>query len=279
MSLAGVEPASADGQSALAALVRAGGGTLTLAGAEVPVLAAWAAAARAAGFARVWVAAGPAGLTAEALAGLAGAGLGGLRLRLYAAEAAAHDYHAGHEGSFRATLGTARAARAARLPVTVTTPLTRSNSRVMAALPGLLADIGALGWQVATVAAGGSANHGAVAPRLAVALPYALQAMVAAERVGLLAAIAGAPLCLLGPLRDRSVATPVRAFADACSGCALRPGCPGLDAAYLGRFGAGELVPVTQGGGPVASGARSMKLRDMFSGPWLELSEGPCWPI
>ncbi|MFY0530799.1 hypothetical protein [Nannocystis pusilla] len=161
------------------------------------------------------------------MAALKAAGVDGLRVRLYAAEAAAHDWHAGREGSFRATNGTLRTARTARLPVTVTTPLTRSNTRVLAALPGLAADVGALGWQVSVVAAGRPQGHGALAPRLAVAVPYALQALVAAERAGLLAAIAGAPLCLLGPLRDRAVPSPVQAFAAGCSECGLRASCPG----------------------------------------------------
>ncbi|MCY0986100.1 hypothetical protein OV203_03105 [Nannocystis sp. ILAH1] len=260
-------------------MLRGTGGALTLAGA-CEAIAAWSAAARAAGFARVLAAPGPAGLTAEDVAALKAAGVDGLRVRLYAAEAAAHDWHAGREGSFRAASATLRAARTARLPVTVTTPLTRSNTRVLAAVPGLVADVGALGWQVSVVAAGRPQGHGAVAPRLAVAVPYALQALVAAERAGLLAAIAGAPLCLLGPLRDRAVPSPAQAFAAGCSECGLRASCPGVDAEYLRRFDAGELAPARSGEASAAGGGlRAQRLRDMFSGPWLEVSEAACWPI
>ncbi|PCC66710.1 hypothetical protein SAMN02745121_00560 [Nannocystis exedens] len=275
----GVEPSGPEGQGLLN-MLRGTGATLTLAGAGREAIAAWAAAARAAGFARVLAAPGPGGLTAEELAALQAAGIDGLRVRVYAAEAAAHDYHAGREGSFRATSGTLRAARTARLPVTVTTPLTRSNLRVLAAVPGLLVDAGALGWQVAVVAEVHAPGLGAVAPRLAVALPYALQAIVAAERAGLGAAIAGAPLCLLGPLRDRAVPSPALAFAEGCGDCGLRTRCPGVDGGYLRRFGPGELVPPRPGDARAgAGGPRAKRLQDMFSGPWLEVSEGACWPI
>lgn len=260
------------------ARLRGTGEALTLAG-SFEEMAVWIAAARAAGVARVLAAPGPAGLTGEEVAALKAAGIDGLRVRLYAAEAAAHDWHAGREGSFRAATATLRAARAARLPVTVTTPLTRSNTRVLAAVPGLVADVGALGWQVSVVAESRPQGRGAVAPRLAVAVPYALQALVAAERAGLLAAIAGAPLCLLGPLRDRAVPSPTLAFAASCGECGLRASCPGVDGEYLRRFDAGELTPARSGEASAAGGSRAKRLRDMFSGPWLELSEASCWPI
>lgn len=277
MKAAHVDPTSPEGQGVLARL-RGTGEALTLAGA-FGEMAAWAAAARAAGFARVLAAPGPAGLTGEELAALKAAGLDGLRVRLYAAEAAAHDWHAGREGSFRAATATLRAARTARLPVTVTTPLTRSNTRVLAAVPGMVADVGALGWQVSVVAEARPQGHGAVAPRLAVGVPYALQALVVAERAGLLAAIAGAPLCLLGPLRDRAVPSPTLAFAAGCSECGLRARCPGVDGEYLRRLGAGELMPARPDEASAAGGSRAKRLRDMFSGPWLEVSEAACWPI
>ncbi|WAS98559.1 hypothetical protein [Nannocystis punicea] len=271
----GVDPSGPEGQGVLN-MLRGAGGTLTLAGADGEAIAAWIAAARGAGFARVVAAPGPAGLAAEDLARLKTAGFDGLRVHLYAAESAGHDYHAGSEGSFRATTAMLRAARTVPLPVTVTTPLTRSNTRVLAAMPLLLADVGARAWQIEVVAEGRPDGYGAVAPRLAVAVPYALQAMVAAERAGLMAAIAGAPLCLLGPLRERAVPGPARAFADGCSDCASRANCAGVDPEYLRRFGPGELAPVR--GGEAEVGA-AQRLQDMFSGPCLEVSEGACWPI
>lgn len=277
-------PSSREGQEALA-LLRGAGAALTLAGGDVEAIAAWARAARAAGFSRVAAAPGPRGLPAGALSELMAAGVDGLRARLYAAEAGAHDYHAGVEGSFRATVATLREARVSRLPTTVTTPLTRSNLRVLAALPGLLADVAARGWCVATswsVGGEGAAARpsGALTPRLGVALPYALQAMSAAERAGVVTAIAGAPLCLLGPLRDRSLGGPTRAFAEQCGGCGLRPGCPGVDDGYLRRFGAGELSSVA-GERPSPGGREAQRRRrvDVFSGPWLAVSEGARWPL
>lgn len=293
-------------------MLRGPGATVTLRGAEVRALAEWSLAARAAGFARVTAAPGPAGIEPDALDALMAAGIAGVRARLYAAEAGAHDHHAGSAGSFRATVALLRAARARRLPVVVTTPLTRSNARVLAALPGLLVDVAAIGWCVqvpATEAAAVTRSPGAVMPRLGVALPYALQAMTAAGRAGVVTAIAGAPLCLLGPLRERSVPGPSRAYAACCDGCGLRAQCVGIDAAYLERVGAGELAPQVEGAGARATSTvddgtrssasassstsqrdggseaasftdlRAQRLQDMFSGPCLEVSEGACWPI
>jgi len=259
-------------------MLRGTGATLTLVGGDVDALATWSRAARSAGFARVAVAPGPAALTEETLQLLVAAGIGAIRARLYAADAAAHDWHAGREGSFRATAGLLRAARTMRVATTVSTPLTRSNARVLAALPGLLVDVAASGWcvQVLLETAGEQAHASGVIPRLGVALPYALQAIAAAERAGLGAAMTGAPACLLGPLRERSVPSTARAFAECCGDCELRGGCVGVDAGYLQRFGAGELTPQRRG---AAAGERAKRLRDMFSGPCLEVAEGRCWPI
>ncbi len=236
---------------------------------------AWAAAARGAGVGRVMLAT-DAELDAEALSRARAAGVQGLHATLYAADAAAHDYHAGAEGALRATVATLRAARTSRLPAAVTTPLTRSNARVIMALPGLLADLAVAGWRVAVPAVSGvfAARFDALAPRLAVALPHALQAIVAATRARVPAGIAGAPLCLLGPLRGRALPAAPRAFAPPCDGCPARAGCPGVDAAYLRRFAGDELSPRAlraSDAGPIGQ-----DLAAMFSGTWLEIGEGPC---
>lgn len=242
-------------------------------------LAAWATAARAAGFSRVMLAIGPEGLDAEGIARARAAGVDGLHVTLWAADAAAHDYHAEAQGSLRATVATLRAARASRVAVAVTTVLTRSNARVVPALPGLLADVAVAGWRVVVPAIAGmfAERFDALAPRLALALPFALQAIVAAERAGVPAGIAGAPLCLLGPLRGRSLPAPARAYAGACEGCPGRAACPGVDAAYLRRFAGDELSPRAlraADGSPVGQ-----VLSRMFSGPWIRIAEGPCSPI
>ncbi|MBZ5713143.1 hypothetical protein [Nannocystis pusilla] len=271
-------PSSPEGQDALD-MLRGTGMTLTLVGGDGDALTRWTSAARSAGFTRVVVAPGPAALTGEALAQLVAAGVGAIEARLYAADSAAHDWHARLEGSFRATTTLLRAARALRVAATVRTPLTRSNARVLAALPGLLVDVAAVGWCVEVIAEDGREPAGGLIPRLGAALPYALQAIAAAERAGLAAAVAGAPACLLGPLRDRGVPGPPRAFAGCCDDCELRGGCVGIDARYLQRFGAGELAARRGTAEPAAAGPRAKRLQDMFSGPCLEIAEGACWPI
>lgn len=244
-------------------------------------VAAWIEAGHRSGV-RVMAAPGPKGLEAAALTGLAAAGIDGLQVRLYAADAAAHDYHAGVEGSLRATTAMLRAARAGRVKVWVTTPLTRSNARVLAGLPGLLVDVAVRGWRVVVAARGPEegAGRGAVAPRLATALPHALRAMVAAERAGMHTTIEGAPSCLLGPLRDRGSRWPRQAFAGQCRGCPGRSECPGVEAGYLERFGGDELSPrALQVVDTFKNNNFKNGLWDMFSGVWLELGDAACWPI
>lgn len=270
-----------EGQALLYRL-RETGETLTLGGATIEAIAAWAAALRAGGGGRLAVAPGPAGLDAGAIAALVAAGVAELRARVYAVDAAAHDYHAGVEGSARATIGMLRAARAAGLRVLVTTPVTRANVRTLAGVPGLLADVAVAGWRVLVPGASGGEVAGTrpgvgPPPRLAIVAPYALQAIAAAERAGIVAGIEGVPLCLLGPLRDRSVPLPARAYGAACDVCPGRADCPGVDAAYLERFGAAELSPRALAG--TRGARRGERLRDMFSGPWIEAGEEPCWPI
>lgn len=269
--------AGPEGQ-ALWSRLRGTGERLTLVGAPAAI-GPWVAAARAAGFVRVALAIGPEGLGAEGLAQIRAAGVDELHATLFAADAAAHDYHTGAAGSLRATVTTLRAARAARVPAVVTTPISRSNARVLPALPGLLADAGVGGWRVVVPAIAGAfaARFDALAPRLAVALPSALQAIAAAERAGVPAGIEGAPLCLLGPLRGRSLPARARAYAAGCEGCAGRAACPGVDPAYLRRFAGDELSPRALRAGE--DERKGQVLGRMFSGPWLEVQEGACTPI
>jgi hypothetical protein len=184
---------------------------------------------------------------------------------VFAADAGAHDLHDA-DGGFRRVVARLRAARADRVPAAVTTPISRSNARVLAALPGLLADLGVAGWRIAVPEVGGvwREKFDARVPRLALALPYALQALALAERAGIAAGIAGAPLCLLGPLRGRVLPVRARAFAAGCAGCPARADCPGVDQAYLRRFAGDELWPRAlraAEGRPVGQ-----DLRDLFAG-------------
>lgn len=198
------------------------------------------------------------------IAALRAAGVVVLHAELHAADPAAHDFLAGAPGSLRATLVALRAARAERLPVAITTPLTRSNTRILAAIPGLLADLGAVAWRIA--ATSGAEGQ---SPRLSVALPFALQALVAAERLGIPAVIEGAPHCLLGPLRGRAVG-PARAHPPLCADCPARGACPGVAPEYL-RFADEELSPRRLQ--PAAPG----HARRDFEGPWIAVDEeGAC---
>lgn len=166
-------------------------------------------------------------------------------IELAGASAAAHDHHAGRAGAFADAHAAITAARAAGTTVTVDTPLTRSTYRSLGELPVALVALGVARWRLRVVDAAAIAVDARprTIPRLAMALPHALHAAARARGLGLPTVIVDAPSCLLGPYVAHAEHTAARAFAPACAPCALRPGCPGVDAAYLERFGAGELAP------------------------------------
>lgn len=196
---------------------------------------------------------------------LAAAGLTDVHVSLHGAEAQVHDYHTGIEGSFRESLAGVTAARASGLGVVATTVLTRSNYRVLTGLPQLLVSLGVSAWQVTTVLIAGRAVKAMdpLVPRLALAWPYALHALAAAQKLGLTAVASGAPWCLLGPFVARTVPSPARSYAPPCEGCPARAACPGVDATYLARFGHDELTPL-----PSAPAApRPDALTRLFTGP------------
>ena len=172
------------------------------------------------------------------------AGLTDVHLSLHGGDAAAHDYHTNRPGSFDELLAGIQAARTNALPIVVTTVLTRSNFRVLGDIPPLLAARGVRAWFVSVpVLAGRAATlRDRVAPRLGLALPFALHALAAAHALRLPGFVVGAPLCLLGPVRrarDRwGRLEPTRRCATACP---ARPACPGVDAEYLARFEGDEL--------------------------------------
>ncbi len=152
---------------------------------------------------------------------------------LHGADARVHDFHAGVAGDFAAACDRLRGGARA-----VSTVLTRSNVRGLAGLAGWLGERGVTAWRV--VVARGPVIDG-VTPRLAVALPYALQALALAGRSGVAGWIDGAPHCLLGPFRGSTLSSRARAYAAGCVGCPARASCPGVDAGYLERFGEAEL--------------------------------------
>jgi hypothetical protein len=251
----GLEPAGLDPATALRNLedARASGAEgVTFVGGE-PVLSTeltgWVERARGLGFRRVGVQTnGWALATPERMRALVEAGLTDLHLSLHGAEARVHDWHAGRAGAFDAAMRTLIGARAEGLDVAVTTVLTRSNFRVLAALPALLASRGACAWCIQVVRWRGraAARADGIVPRLALALPFAMHALDAAQVLGLPSFVRGAPLCLLGPFAKRAIEPDhddARAFGEACGACPARTRCSGVDTEYLARFGEGELAP------------------------------------
>lgn len=180
----------------------------------------------------------------EALAAAREAGASELVLPLHGARAEVHDWHA-EPGSFDATLRAIGAARALGFATSVTTTLTRSNARVLTEMPSLLKASGVSLWLVTTARASAPdptrPGFTPIVPRLGLGLPPALAALARARELGLEARIHGAPECALGPLAALALPAESRAYAPVCDGCAARARCPGVDLAYLERFGHGEL--------------------------------------
>ncbi|HEY3498812.1 MAG TPA: radical SAM protein [Polyangiaceae bacterium] len=228
-------------------VLRASASELTLTGGEpllVPELAAIVRAARDAGFEAVGVQTNGARLGEPGVAAaLRDAGLTDVHVSLHGAEASVHEYHTGTPGSFAALLSGIDAAHRVGLTLAATTVITRSSYRTLAALPPLLAARGVRAWLALLARAEGRAAlaFDRVMPRLGLALPFALHALTEARRLGLSAWLQGAPLCLLGPLTDFALPGPERAYAEPCGSCDARPACPGVDPAYLVRFGGDEL--------------------------------------
>lgn len=162
---------------------------------------------------------------------------------VHGADAACHEYHTGVPGSFAELWRVVEAWRRRGEPVLATTLLTRSSFRVLHQLPSLLRSRGVAEWRIEVPRADGALPFERLMPRLALALPFALHAMGRAEQLGLPASIRGAPLCLLGPHAERALPDAPRAFASVCAECPARASCPGVDGAYLSRFGGDELRP------------------------------------
>jgi hypothetical protein len=225
------------------------GNDVTIVGGEPtldPRLAERIAAARRMGFVRVGLQTNGRRLAEPGFAAeLARAGLTDVHLSIHGAESAVHDYHTGIPGSFTEALSGLAAARASGLTVVVVTVLTRSSFRSLAGLPKLLSQRGAAAWLVSIPVSAGrlSAEFDRLMPRLGLAVPFALSALAAGEALGLDVWISGAPRCLLGAYARWALDAPQRAFAEVCAGCPARASCPGLDPAYLERFGGDELGP------------------------------------
>lgn len=219
--------------------------------------------AREIGFSRVGLQTNAHDLKATRLEQLLGAGLTDLHLSIHGATACVHDYHVGVVGAFESIVQTMQAAARMRVPVVVTTVLTRSNARVLSGVPRLLQQQRVMGWmiRIARVAGRAAARFDATVPRLAMAIPSALHAMHLARRLRLPVFLDGAPLCLLGPYATRAITGDgLRAYPNTCSSCQARVQCPGFDPKYLDRFrgdeaavaGAPDLASLAARPGPEA---------------------------
>lgn len=173
-----------------------------------------------------------------------------MSLALHGASAPVHDYHTGRPGSFEETLRRIDSVREVGQPVVVRTVLSRSTFRVLSDMPPLLRSRSVAAWVVVVPRAGDGLGFERLVPRLAMALPFALHALARAERMSLPAWIEGAPLCLLGPYARRALPTEARAYGEPCDRCSVRARCPGVDPAYLSRFGDSELRPLSDAPAP-----------------------------
>lgn len=241
-----------------------------------PALAERIAEARALGFRRVGVQTNGGRMADVAYTtSLTRAGLTDVHLSLHGADSAAHDYHTERAGSFGDLLAAIHAARLNELPVVVTTVLTRSNFRVLGAIPPLLATRGVAAWfvSVPVLAGRAAALRDRVFPRLGLALPFALHAIAGAHTLKLPSFLVGAPLCLVGPFSSHAISDGPRAYASVCADCPARPACPGVDPLYLARFEGDELVArdVAVGAAPWSA------LTAMFTGHG-ELATAPSAP-
>lgn len=235
------------------------------------------AAARARGFTRIGIQSNGRHLRESGYAGtLRDAGLTDVHLSLHGLGPVIHDHHTGVDGSFVESADGLAAARQAGLTTVVTTVLTRSNARSLTALAPWLAAQAVAAWCIAVPRTAGRLHTAfdRVFPRLAMAIPHALQALSVAQTKGVITFLRGAPLCLLGPFAARSLPDPANAFDPTlCDGCPARARCPGVDARYLQRFGGDELSPSRAPTAPAKSfTAREEALAAMFVG------EGPDGP-
>ncbi len=194
---------------------------------------------------------------------LSEAGLDAVALALHGTTAAVHDWHTATPGSFRRVVAAAKQAIAAGLAVRVGVVVTRANSAQLAGMVDLAHAVGAGSMRMVLCREEGAALTEArmLAPRWSAAAEALVPAAERARHHGLDLELAGLPPCLAGELRplladgptvreaDRvyvagAVTREARAYPAPCDGCSLRASCPGVEAAYLRRWGHGELRPV-----------------------------------
>ena len=165
-----------------------------------------------------------------------------MNIALFGATAAVHD-HVDHVEHVEHVVGARDfdavcAQLEAGPPVVVTTGVTRSNARNLAAIAQFLSaprrrpKVAA--W---TLAWPGPQPKGLALPRLAMVAPRVLHAAALGRKGGLTVFTAGLPLCVLGPHTTFAAPTDPRAYGPPCDTCPSKTGCSGVPAAYLEAFG------------------------------------------
>jgi MoaA/NifB/PqqE/SkfB family radical SAM enzyme len=246
------------------------GGEVTLR-ADLPALIA---RARGMGYRRVAVQTNGTVLAAAgAVESLREAGLTDVALALHGPSAAIHDGIVGQPGSFKRACAAARRAAAVGVQVSVNSVIARENYTSLPAWAALSTALGARALRARAVLARGraAADARALVPRLELVEAPLVEAIRRALDARLDVGVLGVPLCRLGPYRalaaDRLDAAPptrrsalghledpvATLYGPPCAGCPVRRACPGVEAAYVGRYGWGE---IGAGGDLAAGGAR-----------------------
>lgn len=241
-----------------ALLARAPGGPVLLTGGEPTLrsdLPALLRALRAAGCAPVLDTDGGGLGAGPALAGLREAGLHGLRLRVHALAADAHDYLEGQPGALRRALAAWRMAASLGLPVEIETALSRPTGP---GLPGLAVGLRELGLRPARwllrwppLRDPQAREAVAVQPRPGLLEPALLAAVNEALSVGWDVILVDVPLCAAPGLGAERFAIdgPPAAAAERCPACPVE-GCAGFAPAWVARFGRSELRSEAPGPAP-----------------------------
>ena len=155
-----------------------------------------------------------------------------MNITLFGATAAVHDHVAG-SGDFDAVCAQLEAAST----LEVTTGVTRSNARSLAALAQFLTEPRRRAKiQRWTLSWPGPQSPGLALPRLGMVTPRVLHAAALARREGLVVFTEGLPSCVLGPHANHAARVDPRAHASVCKTCSRRTACPGVPEAYITAF-------------------------------------------
>jgi MoaA/NifB/PqqE/SkfB family radical SAM enzyme len=171
------------------------------------------------------------------------AGLTAVEVSLAGPNPAVHDHHTRVPESFHQTRQGIVNARRAGIPVLLTAIVTRSSFRHLTELVRLAAELDAQALQISAARPVGSAYRdlARVVPRFEAMEPYLASAGESARRLGLPLLASGFPTCRL-PSTLLALPSGV-AQGDPCRACPQAPVCPGVDLAYVERYGTRELSP------------------------------------